>query len=311
MTASMDERIAALAGRQHGVVTRSQLLTMGVTRRMVDSRLRAKRLLPLHRGVYRLGTLRGPLQPERAREMAAVLACGPGAVLSHRSAAWIWELLPRPVAGASVDVTVPNRARPLRPGIRSRSSTDLSPDETTVRGGIPVTTPGRTLRDLTTAIGFRDLGRATARAERRKLIDADDLQILAARQEGRPGAVLLRALASGKESPAFTRSEAEERFLDLVRRGGLPTPKTNVPVQGHEVDALWRDEGLAVEVDGFGFHDSRTAFENDRLRDAELAAVGIRTMRVTWRQIVDKPNETLVRVAQALVHGTYARRSRR
>lgn len=301
--ASVDDSIACLAARQHGVVTRSQLLAEGLTPRMVGSRVRSERLRPLHRGVYLLGSLRASLEPEHSREMAAVLACGPGAVLSHRSAAWIWELLPRPGGATPVEVTVPRRARPRRPGIRARRSDHLSADEATVLG-LPVTTPGRTLRDLSTRISTRELSRAAARAERRGLIDADGLSKLVARHRGRPGAPLLRAALEVESGPAFTRSEAEERFLDLIGSGGLPAPEANVVVRGHEVDFLWHPAGIAVEVDGFGFHASRRSFENDRRRDAELAAVGVYVIRVTWRQIVDEPSATLVHVAQALARST-------
>lgn len=302
--ASVDDHIASLAARQHGVVTRSQLLAEGLTRRMVESRVRSRRLRPLHRGVYLLGSLRASLEPEHSREMAAVLACGPGAVLSHRSAAWIWELLPRPSAAAPVEVTVPRRARPRRPGIRTRRSDRLSPDEATVLDGLPVTSPGRTLRDLSTRIATRELSRAAARAERRGLIDARGLSELVARHRGRPGAPLLRAALQVEGGPAFTRSEAEERFLDLIGSGGLPPPEANVVVQGHELDFLWRAAGIAVEVDGFGFHASRRSFESDRRRDAGLAAAGVHVIRVTWRQIVDEPSATLVHVAQALARST-------
>lgn len=302
--ASVEDRIAALAARQHGVVARSQLLAAGLTRRMVGSRVRSRRLCPLHRGVYLLGGLRGPLEPERSREMAAVLACGPGAVVSHRSAAWIWELLPRPRETGPVEITVPRRARPRRPGILTHRSDALSADETTVLDALPVTTPGRTLRDLSTRIATRELSRAAARAERLGHTDAGELSELVARHRGRPGAPLLRAALHVEGGPAFTRSEAEERFLDLIGSGGLPAPEANVVVRGHELDFLWRAAGIAVEVDGFGFHASRRSFENDRRRDAELAAAGVYVIRVTWRQIVDEPSATLVHVAQALARST-------
>lgn len=297
---------------------------------MVQTRVATNRLRPLHRGVYLLGQLRGPLEPERAREMAAVLACGPGAVISHRSAAWLWDLLPRaggpagvarprtaaasahPAgagSGVDVDVTVPGRARRRRPGIRAHRSHDLGAGETTQLDGIPITTPARTLRDLSIVVGPRELNRAAARAERRKLIRAEELASLVARHSRRRGAPVLRAAMGEDGGPALTRSEAEERFLDLVRRGQLPAPETNVLVRGHEVDFLWRAARLAVEVDGFGFHASRRSFENDRRRDAELAAAGVHVVRVTWSQIVREPSATLVRVAQALTHAGGAPRS--
>lgn len=119
----------------------------------------------------------------------------------------------------------------------------------------------------------------------------------------RTGAARLRALVEGGEGPAITRSEAEERFLALVRAAELPPPEVNVRVNDHEVDFLWRDEGLVVEIDGFRFHSSREAFERDRRRDARLQAAGVRVMRVTWRQAVDDAYATLARLVQALAAG--------
>lgn len=303
---TIDERIVGLAAAQHGVVTRAQLLAAGLTPRMVQSRLRSRRLWPLHRGVYLSGHLRGPLEPALAREMAAVLACGPGAVVSHRSAAWLWEILARPVDALSsvVHVTVPHLVRRQRPGIEIRRSDDLTAGETTMFDGIPVTTPGRTLRDLSTVLGRRDLNRAAARAERRGFVADDELASLVSRHRGRHGAPLLRAAIAVDGGPTFTRSEAEERFLDLVRSGGLPLPETNVVIHGYEADFLWRAERIAVEVDGFEFHASRRSFENDHRRDVDLAAHGIHVIRITWRQLVDEPGTILVCLARALTLAT-------
>lgn len=300
---SIDDAILALAIGQHGVVTRRQLVDAGLTRGMVGSRLATGRLRLLHRGVYLLGNLKGPLEPGRAREMAAVLACGPDAVVSHRSAAGLWGVLPQPDPPAPVEVTVPARSGNRRPGIRARRSADLPAHEITRLDGVPVTTPARTLRDLSLVVGARDLERAAARLERRGLIGSAGLRGLTALHRGRRGARLLRAAVSDGSGVALTRSAAEERFLDMVRRGGLPRPRTNVVVDGHEVDFLWPREKLVVEVDGFAFHASRRSFESDRRRDAELAAAGMRVVRVTWRQIVGESHGTLVRLAQALARG--------
>jgi len=300
---SIDDAILAIGTRQHGVVTRRQLLAAGLTRGMVASRLGSGRLRRLHRGVFLLGSLQGPLEPERAREMAAVLACGPGAGLSHRSAAWLWGVLPRPNPPAPVDVTVAARTANRRPGIRVHRSADLVAVDITLLDGIPVTTPGRMLRDLSRVVGARDLDLAAARLERRGLIDSKGIRALPARHRGRPGVRLLRAALSSADGPALTRSTAEERFLEIVRSGRLPRPRTNVVVRGYEVDFLWAAEKLVVEVDGFAFHASRRSFESDRRRDAELAAAGMRVVRVTWRQIVDESDAMLVRVAQALALG--------
>lgn len=154
--------------------------------------------------------------------------------------------------------------------------------------------------DLAAVIGRRDLNRAAARAERLGLLRDDDLATLVALHRRRRGAPLLRAAILDGRGPTLTRSEAEARFLELVRRGGLPPPAANVVVEGYEVDFLWRAERLVVEVDGFGYHASRSRFEADRRRDSDLVAKGFRVVRVTWRQLTREPDATLARVAAAL-----------
>ena len=295
----IEAQIVASAARQHGVVTRGQLLAAGVSGGAIDVRLRTGRLRRIHRGVYAPGVLDGKLAPAHAREMAAVLACGPGAVVSHRSAASLWEIHPPPGREKPVDVTVPAVTRRRRPGIRTHRSA-LAPRSWTRLAGIPVTTPARTLRDLASEVTARELNRAAARAERRGLVTEPDIRSLTRECRGRRGAPLLRAALPDDGPLVFTRSVAEERFLALVGDGRLAQPEVNVVVADREVDFLWRSERLAVEVDGFRHHGSRRSFETDRRRDAELTAAGIRVLRFTWRQITEEPSATLVRLAQAL-----------
>ncbi|HUG40216.1 MAG TPA: type IV toxin-antitoxin system AbiEi family antitoxin domain-containing protein [Longimicrobiales bacterium] len=305
MPDSIEDRITALALTRHGVVTRAQLLEAGLSPKMVDARARSGRLRRVHRGVFLLGHLRGRLEPPWAPEMAAALASGPGSTVSHASAGGIWEVAPRPPRAAPVDITMPpGRAPVRRGGIRAHRGTDRLPDDGATVHGIPVTSAARTLLDLAGVLHAAALERAIATAERRRLIDVRDLRRMAYRHGGRPGAPLLRAVLGrdGDDGRAgFTRSEAEARFVAMVREGGLPLPETNVVVRGYEVDALWRAEGLAVEVDGHAFHGSRRSIRNDHRRDADLLAAGIRVMRVTWDQIIDEPTPTAVRLGQALV----------
>lgn len=297
-TGSSEGRIAAITARQHGVVTRAQLVEVGLTPDAIDGRVRSKRLRPLHRGVYVPGSLVGPLLPPRAREMAAVLACGPGATVSHGSAASLWSITPERGDGLPVHVTVPGDR--TRPGIRVHRVRTLAAEETAVLDGIPVTTPARTLLDLAAHLRARDLEQAIARAERLDLTDARELLALLERRRPRRGVRLLRSLIGEGGRPALTRSAAEERFLGLTRQGKLPVPEANARVAGFEVDFLWRSEAVAVEVDGFAYHSSRRTFESDRQRDAELAARGIQVVRVTWRQITGEPHAVLVRLARTL-----------
>ena len=234
------------------------------------------------------------------REMAAVLACGQGAVLSHRSAAAVWRLLPYPAQSAPVQITVPGKARAQRPGIRIHRVTCLEPDEVTTRERIPTTTPARTVLDLAADTTERELEQALAHAEARHLTSRRKLLLLLARYPGRRGVRALRRLLERDARPALTRSEAEERFLALIRKSGLPHPDVNVNLGRYEVDFLWREHRLVVEIDGYAHHSDRESFEADRARDAWLAAQGLTVIRVTWRQLVDEPEVVLARVAEAL-----------
>jgi very-short-patch-repair endonuclease len=294
--------IARLAARQRGVITRAQLLEAGLTRNAIDNWLKSARLHSLYRGVYLLGHAHSI---EGARELGAVLACGPGAVLSHRSAAALWRLLPD--AGDDVDITVVGHNCGLKPGIRLHRVAALDRSDVRRLGGIPVTSPARTILDLSAVVAPRELERAFAEVHARRLAHRNQLLPLLARCSGRRGARALRTLIDDDAAPALTRSEAEERLLALIRAAELPAPEANVRIGRHEVDFLWRDHGLVVEVDGFRFHSSRSAFERDRLRDAELGGMGYRVMRITWRQIVDGPEALIARITKALAAGEHPR----
>jgi very-short-patch-repair endonuclease len=252
------------------------------------------RLTPLHRGVYRVGPLDGPF----TGVMAAVLACGPRAVASHDAAAHLHGF--REWRGA-VDVTVPEGQRRHRPGVRVHRR-PLEADEVTTAHGIPVTTPERTIRDLAAATTTRELARAIEEAQIQRRLDEASLARAVRRAAGRRGARALRA-AAPEDAPSLTRSEAERRLLELIRASGLPRPVTNARVARYEVDALWPEERLVVEVDGFAYHGGRGAFERDRRKDADLLAAGHRVLRVTWRQLADEPHAVVARVASALATG--------
>ena len=278
------------------MVTREQLLRAGVSRRTVDGCLKADRLRAVYRGVYFVG----PFLTPRSGEMAAVLACGAGAAVSHMSAANLWDLMAYGRGSDPVHVTVPDRGVCAKLGVVCHRSRWLEDDQVSSVDGIPVTAPARTILDLSTCVGARRLEQALAQAERRQLVTLEELRVLVDRRPGRTGTPALRALLQHHGSPALTRSEAEERYLALIRRAKLPTPEANVVLGGHELDFLWRSEGIAVEVDGFAFHSSRSQFERDRRRDAELLAGGIQVIRVTWRQIEAEPYAVLACLAQAL-----------
>jgi very-short-patch-repair endonuclease len=277
--------VMALAARQHNVVTFEQLVALGFDMKWVSRRLRDGRLTRLHRGVY----LAAPLPAQFTPEMAAVLACGDAAVLSHHSAAALYEIRPR--AEGNPHVTVAGRRARKREGIHVHRARTL---EATHRHGIPVTTPARTLLDLATVLPRRPFERAVEEAQLRRLVTADTLRNTPTGHHGTKA--LHEALA---HEPRLTRSEAEAELLRLIRAAGLPIPLTNARVGRYEVDFLWPDHGLVVEMDGFAYHSSRHAFERDRLRDAELQAIGLRVVRVTWRQLAE-PEALIARLAAAL-----------
>jgi very-short-patch-repair endonuclease len=295
------ERTIETLARPHGVVGRRQLLSAGLGRETIDRRVKAGWLRPMHRGVYAVG----PVQSDEAPETAAVLACGERAVLSRRSAGALWRLIPRQRHGP-LEVTVCASHAPRRRGIRVHRS-PLHRDEVTRLRRIPVTTPARTLLDLASRVSVRELEQAVAQAERRCLTTRGKLLALLARYPARPGTPKLRELLSSPVDPALTRSEAEEQFLALIRRAGLPGPDVNIALHGYELDFYWRDEGLAVEIDGYAFHGDRDSFEADRRRDAGLAARGLQVVRITWRQLEGEPEATLVLLAGALAERARSR----
>jgi very-short-patch-repair endonuclease len=293
----IEEQIAELARRQHGVVTRTQLLELGILSGAVRRRVTSSRLRQMHRGVY----LVGPILPTHAQKMAAVLACGPHALLSHRSAACLRGWTSAMSQAAPVNVTVAGSHHYHRRGIRVRRVASLEPDERDEVDGIPVTAPIRTLVDLASVARTSELENAVATAERQGLVTGEELFSALRRYQGRPGLRALRAILMEDGGPALTRSEAEARFLKLIRKAHLPAPRTNVVFEGFEIDFFWRPQCIAVEVDGFRYHGSRSQFEKDRRRAAELAAHGIHVISLSWRQIVNDEVATAVQLGQALM----------
>ncbi|MGI8804730.1 MAG: type IV toxin-antitoxin system AbiEi family antitoxin domain-containing protein [Thermoleophilaceae bacterium] len=260
-----ERRLAELATCQRGVIAYRQLASLGFAAGAIQRRVRAGRLKPLHKGVYAVGhrslTLHG-------HWMAAVLACGPGAMLSHRDAAELWGL--RESAAAAIDVTAIGRSRHSQPGIRVHRPRSLHPEDRTIRDGIPVTSLARTLLDLAEVLNPRQLDHAVEEAERRRLLDLRAIERLLRRSRGHRGVRPLRKALAGQLPGLGARSELERRFVDLCRDGGLPLPALNTSVERFTVDALWPKERLVVELDSYAFHRTRKAFEGDRERDAVL-----------------------------------------
>jgi Transcriptional regulator, AbiEi antitoxin/Protein of unknown function (DUF559) len=284
--------LGEVARRQWGVVTRAQLTDVGVADSSVREWVQSGRLHRLYRGIYAYGHDR--LRVE-GRWLAAVLACGPGAVLSHGSAARLWEL--RQSNSAFVDVTVPSRAgRVRRGGIRVHRSGRLAPEEVTARHGIPVTTVARTLLDLADVLDLQALRRAVAEAEYTNRFDPTSLIAVVENNPGRRGRKLMTAATEGRHHR--TRSRLEDRFLRFVDRWGVEEPDCNVWIEGYEVDFLWTRVGLVVELDGLAAHGTRAAVRRDRKKDRVLWRAGLRTMRLT-ADALDAEEELLGDLTQA------------
>jgi very-short-patch-repair endonuclease/predicted transcriptional regulator of viral defense system len=296
-----DREIATLAGRQHGVVARAQLLELGLGEGAVDRRLRAGRLHRVHLGVYAVGHR---VLSQQGTYLAAVLACGSSAVLSHRSAAGLWSI--RGASGGPIDVTVPGRSRSSRAIFRHRS--DLPADEATVRDGIPVTSVPRTLFDLAAVVSPTSVERALREAEYLRLDDRLSLPELVERYPHRRGVRAVRAcLARRAEHPGRIRSPLEERFLPFLRRYRLTLPSLNawIELEGsrYQVDCLWPDASLVVELDGYEAHGTRTAFREDRTRDRRLRVAGYGVTRVAWAQLEDEPEALAADLRDLIARG--------
>jgi very-short-patch-repair endonuclease len=291
---SADRTIAAIAAQQHGIVTRTQLLAIGVSRHAIDRRLRHAQLRSRHAGVYQVG----PVALPRSLEMAAVLACD-GATVSHRSAAALRDLAPSPVP-TPLELTIsPGRHCGRRPGIRVHRRV-IASDEIERIDGIPVTSAARTVLDLAGVASARELERALAAAERSQPELRQQLASLLIRYPRAAGIARLRLLL-GHSNAVFTRSEAEERLLDLIRKAGLDVPEMNVMLHGYEVDCYWKRARFVIEVDGFVFHRSARSFLRDHQRDSALVAEGIQIMRLSWHQIEKEREKTLVQITRALM----------
>jgi predicted transcriptional regulator of viral defense system len=285
-----DRVIADLAVRQHGVVGVAQLVARGLSVRTVDKRVAAGRLYRVHQGVYAVGY---PRLTTRGRWMAAVLACDPGAVLSHRSAAALWGL--REDRRPSIDVTAPNRRGRAPTGISAHRNGSLNAADRTSLHGIPCTNVARTLLDLAAVLPVWELRKALSEAEVLRILDHDAVRRLIKRSRGRRGVARLRMLLDDiHPETKRTRSEMERLFLRMCDRAGLPRPEVNVAldVGGRQLrpDFLWRDAGLIIEADSRRYHDTDSAFQSDRRREQRLQLAGWRVSRCTWEQIDREPH---------------------
>ena len=277
-----DRTLARLASSSHGVVTRAQLLAAGLTVDQIRFRLKSGALLREYRGVYRVGH-RAP--SVEARYLAAVWACGANALLSGRAAGHLLGLLTTPPS--MPDVTAPTERQV--PGIRTHRS--RSRVEATLWRGIPVTTPARTLVDLSSVLAVDELARACHEAGIRFGTAPGEVEAVLANWPTRLGAGTLRAVLRGDVHVSL--SKLERGFLALLREQGLPLPVTNRPAGGRYVDCRWVGKRLTVELDGYRYHSSRYAWERDRRREREAYARGDDFRRYTWGDVFEEPGPML------------------
>ncbi len=285
-----------MAGEQWGVLSIEELRDCGLSHDTVAVRVRSGRLHQLHRGVYAVGHPNPPLQ---GRFLAAVKACGAGAVLSHYSAGALWGFVNWD--DRHPEVTVAGTAPRSHRGIRAHRTRELRAPDVTRHEAIPVTSAPRTLVDLASVLPYRALRRAVRQAQALGRANVAQLVLALGRSGRRPGVAKLRAIiASG---PAPTRSELEDVVLDLILDAGLAHPQANVSLRlaGRRVipDFRWPEQRLVVEADGAVWHDTELARADDAERQALLEAHGERVVRVTWNQAVTQPHQTLARLRAA------------
>jgi predicted transcriptional regulator of viral defense system len=287
--AKWDGEIARLASRQYGLISLEQLRVLGLDKRVAQWRAEVGAFHRIHHGVYAVGY---PQQGKAARWMAAALACGPNAVLSHRSAAALWGL--REDRRASIDITAPNRRGRIPAGIDAHRDGSLAPTDRTSLHGIPCTSVPRTLLDLASVVSVWELRKAISEAEVLRVLDHGAVRRLIKRSRGRRGVARLRMLMDDiHPETKRTRSEMERLFLSMCERAGLPWPEVNVTLDAGgrrlKPDFLWRDAGLIVEADSRRYHDTDSAFQSDRRREQRLQLAGWRVSRCTWEQIEREP----------------------
>lgn len=284
-------RVVALSLRQHGNVTREQLLDAGFVPSQITRLVRNGHLHRVYRGVYAVGR---PPQHALERATAAVLACGATAGLGHRPALALWDLAEWPANVAEVVVT-----EDRRPSGICVHQYKLLPRDFRRRHGIRVTSPARTILDCAPSLSERTLTRTVNDALRAKYLRSHHLKDLLDRCPTHPGAPQLYRFLDSESG--LTRSELEDLFLALCARCGLPKPKINTTVNGYEVDAYFEAEQLIVELDGWTYHNSRESFERDRARDADAyEALGIPTIRITGDRLKQQPEREARRLQTIL-----------
>jgi predicted transcriptional regulator of viral defense system len=289
--------VGRLAGAQNGVVTLEQLEALGFSRRTVQQRERSGRLHRVHQSVY---SLTPGVMTERGKFMAAVLACGPGAVLSHRTAAYFWGLVDS--WEMPIDVTAPNRRGRSPKGVAAHRDGSLQPIDTTTRYGVPCTDVARTILDFAAVAPEWEVRKVVAQAEVLQILDKPKLRALLKRSRRRRGVARLRLiLDSIHPQTKRTRSELERLFLEMCAKREVPEPEVNIWLPApngkrYQADFLWREARLIVEADSRRFHDTDSAFVDDRKRQQQLELAGWRVSRCTWEEVEREPRRLALTV---------------
>jgi very-short-patch-repair endonuclease len=292
-----DAAISRLAGRQRALVTRAQLRELGIGRRAIDYAIARGRLHPIHHGIYSLVPL--PALPDLACELAAILACGDAALLSHHSAAAVWGLR-RSLNGAVHVTVIGKETGRRRPGIKVHRVCGLDPRDVRRYQNIPITSPARALLEIAPDLTDRQLERALDEALIKRLITHAAINAVLAAYPNRRGAGRLRILADPGRPTTETRSDGEEALLAALRKANIRAPEVNGRVGRYIADFVWRKERVIVELDGYDYHRGRAAFERDHERDAEHLRLGFLVIRVTGRQLARELEALLVQIGTAL-----------
>lgn len=274
----------ALVRRQHGVIARRQLLEFGFTSHAIKHRVSVGRLHPVRRGVFAVGR---PALNERGRWMAAVLASGDGAFLSHSSAAALWRIGFE--QRSIIELSLPSQSHREVPGLRIHRRPSLQPRDVTVECGIPTTTPIQTIVDMALRLDRRGIERMINEADKYDLTHPPQLRRALEERTGEPGVAVLREILD-RRTFRLTKEELERRFLPLARKAGLPVPLTGQWVNEFEVDFYWPDLGLVVETDGLRYHRTPAEQARDRLRDQAHTAAGLTQLRFTHEQVRYEPD---------------------
>jgi very-short-patch-repair endonuclease len=301
MSGQGDRAVGKLAARQKTLVTAAQVAQCGLGKDAVAYRVHSGRLHPVFHGVYSVGC--GALPP-LALELAALLACGKGSFISHRSAAFVWGLLA--TAPTEVEVSVVGRCCTSRNGIHVHRIQKIHRNELRRHEGLWISSPARAVLETATTATLDELADIVNEGHGRRLFTPHYLEAVLRRHRGRRGTAKLAQVLGDEDATTITRSRAERAFLKLIRDARLPAPETNQKLGRYSPDFMWRDQRLIVELDSYQFHGGPAGFHNDREKDLVYRDAGFDTLRPTRNHVIHQPARVLVMVVRALARGTAA-----